>query len=199
MQTKCFGRLPSPPSTSNGRTRASILEDLQLYVHFSRTPYWIKEHVRFHGNHLANTLAKWCALSVAVAPLHLHPPPLADTRYKNKPVIGKRGNTHRKNLLPEHDHLNIHTKLSFDWVAHHSWSSSFATKWALGVQGVKDQPPFFDITSYQCNACCCYHLQDPASRLAFCDHTHSHCENVILSWDARLIPAYRTWLLECPW
>ena len=48
--------------------------------------------------------------------------------YKNKPVVGKCGNTHRKNLLPKHDHLNIHTKLSFDWVAHHSWFSSFATK-----------------------------------------------------------------------
>ena len=93
--------------------------------------------------------------------------------YKNKPVVGKCGNTHRKNLLPKHDHLNIHTKLSFDWVAHHSWFSSFATKWALGVQGVKDQPPFFDTTSYYCNACCRYHPQDPASRLAFCDLTHS--------------------------
>ena len=196
---KVLGKSLPLPSTSNHGTWASILEDLQLYIHFSWTPYWIKAHVGFHGNELADTLAKWCALSFVVTPPHLHPPPLVGITYKNKPVVGKCGNTHRKNLLPKHDHLNIHTKLSFDWVAHHSWFSSFATKWALGVQGVKDQPPFFDTTSYYCNACCRYHPQDPASRLAFCDLTHSHRENIILSWDARLIPAVRNWLLECPW
>ena len=86
-------------------------------------------------------------------------------------------------------HLNNDTKISFDFVAHHLWFSSFATKWALGVQGVKDQPPIFDTTSYYCNACYRYHPQKLASRLAFCDLTHSHRDNFILSWEARLMPA----------
>ena len=64
-----------PPSTSTHGTWASILEDLQLYALFSWTPYWIQAHVGFHGNELAATLAKWCALSFEVAPPHLHPPP----------------------------------------------------------------------------------------------------------------------------
>ena len=72
---KVLGKSPPLPSTSNHGTWASILKGLQLYIHFSWTPYWIKAYVRFHGNGLADTLAKWCALSFVVTPPHLHPPP----------------------------------------------------------------------------------------------------------------------------
>ena len=58
LQTKCFGGLSSPPSTSNHGTWASILTDIQLYVHLSWTPYSIKAHVGFHLKELADTLAK---------------------------------------------------------------------------------------------------------------------------------------------
>ena len=84
--------------------------------------------------------------------------------------------------------------LSFDWARHHSWFSSFAAKWVLGVKAIHGAGPFLDVSDRLCPLCDTRHPLDIVSSVAFCDDIKPFVHQLADSWGPNISPVVHQWL-----
>ena len=130
------GSPPLPPSSTTQGTWQVMVHNLLDDVTFNVRMGWLKPHVGFPGNKMADAPAKYTSYALRVQLHHRQPPSLDSITFAGNPSAHKRGGAHRKSLYPRHQHTRIHTKTSFDLSSHYSWFSSFADKWVMGVKEV---------------------------------------------------------------
>ena len=126
------GVAPSRPTMCAAGTWLVVLRDF-LSLH----PWdpmlrlvWVKAHVGFRGNELADGLAKWAA--------HAFPPTVPPTfrrslTHNGTVVVGRVPRSAIKSLVPSHDHRDISVSASFDWVRGTSWFGILPFKWVSGT------------------------------------------------------------------
>ena len=186
---------PFPPSSSSAQgTWQSLIANLLALATFNVGAGWLKSHVGFHGNEIADSFAKYVSYAMAVADSHKQPPARHTITFNGNPSISKFGGAARLRLVEKHDHTGIDKRLSFDWSRNYSWFSSFATKWVLGVTGIQGSSPMWDLSDRRCNVCGSTHPLDAISAVAFCpDMAEFRCR-LADSWCPNLSPAVHSWL-----
>ena len=135
---------------------------------------WLKSHVEFPGNGLADAFAKYSGYACIVTQCHLQHPTRHSVTFDGCPCIHKFSGSRRRQLYPRHDHTGIVPRFSFDWSRHYSWFSSFAYKWVMGVKGVYGASPFWDLSDRKCPDCEGQHPLDLALCVAFCSAFSTH-------------------------
>ena len=171
-----------------------FVDDLIHSVRFNVGAGWLKSHVGFTGNEIADAFAKYTAYACRVLPSHLQPPRMHTVTFGGQPCIQKFGGAARKRLYPEHDHTGIAKSVSLDWSNNYSWFSSFADKWSLGVKAMAGSSPFWDLSDRQCPVCNRQHPLDLVSSIAFCGDMSSFLERMAYSWGTALGPIAWQWV-----
>ena len=86
---------------------------------------WLKSHVGFHGNEIADSFAKYASYAMAVTDTHKQPTAPHTIKFHGNPSIAKFGGAARLRYFENHDHTGIGQRISFDWSRNYSWFSSF--------------------------------------------------------------------------
>ena len=130
---------PFPPPSSRAQgTWQSVIANLLASSTFNVGGGWLKSHVGFHGNEIADSFAKYLFYAMAVADPQKQPPAWHTITFHGNPSISKFGGAARLRLVEKPDHTAVDKQLSFDWSRNYSWFSSSATKWVLGVKGIQE-------------------------------------------------------------
>ena len=186
---------PLPPaSMSTQGTWQRVVDDLIASCRFHLGAGWLKSHVGFPGNELADAFAKYSAYACIVTHCHLQHPTRHSVTFDGCPCIHKFSGSRRRQLYPRHDHIGIVTRFSFDWSRHYSWFSSFADKWVMGVKGVYGASPFWDLSDRKCPDCNGQHPLDLASCVAFCSTFSTHRARMVDSWGPNVAPQVQRWI-----
>ena len=143
---------------------------------------------------MADGFDKYTSYACAVLEAHEQPPGLRTVTFPGNPHIHKHLGSQRRRLYPRHAHTGISLPLSFDWARHHSWFSSFAAKWVLGVKGIHGAGPFWDVSDRQCPLCDTRHPLDIVSSVAFCDDMKPFLHQLADSWGPNISPVVHQWL-----
>ena len=143
---------------------------------------------------MADGFAKYTSYACAVLEAHKQPPGLHTVPFHGNPHIHELGGSQRRRLYPWHAQTGISVPLSFDWARHHSWFSSFAAKWVLGVKGIHGAGPFWDVSDRQCSLCDTRHSLDIVSSVAFCDDMKPFLHQIADSWGPNISPVVHQWL-----
>ena len=168
IDTKLAEAIHAPASSSIQGTWQRVVSDLIHSVTFNIGTRWLKSHVGFTGNELADAFAKYTVYACRVLPSHLHSPRMHTVTFDGQQSIQKFGGAARKRLYPEHDHTGIAKSVSFSWPNNYSRFSCLADKWSLGVKGMAGSSPFWDLSDRQCPVCTKQHPLDLVSSVAFC-------------------------------
>ena len=186
---------PLPPaSMSTQGTWQRLVDDLISSCGFHLEAGWLKSHVGFPGNELADSFAKYSAYACIVTHFHLQHPTRHSVTFDGYPCIHKFSGSRRRQLYPRHDHTGIVTRFSFDWSTHYSWFSSFADKWVMGVKGVYGASPFWDLSDRKCPDCDGQHPLDLTSCVAFCSTFSTHRARMFDSWGPNVAPQVQRWI-----
>ena len=191
----CLSHTSFPPaSTSTKGTWQHTICTLFRSVTFTIGAGWLKSHVGFQGNELADAFAKCASYACKVESGHLQYPAPHTVTFNGDPAITKFGGAHRRRLYPKHGHTGIHVRTSFDWSRHYSWFSSFTDKWVLGIKGVHGSPPFCDLADLMCPHRNDRHPMDLASCVALCSVFSQHRERMVDAWGPTPAPTVHTWI-----
>ena len=186
---------PIPPaSASTQETWFHTVHGVIRSSSFTVGVGWLKSHVGFQGNQVVDGFAKYTSYACAVLEAHKQPPGLHTVTFHGNPHIHKLGGSQRRRLYPRHANTGISLPLSFDWARHHSWFSSFAAKWVLGVKGIHRAGPFWDVSDRQCPLCDTRHPLDVVSSVAFCDDMKPFLHQLADSWGPNISPVVHQWL-----
>ena len=96
------GSPPLPPSDTTQGTWQAVLHDVLDDVTFNVGIGWLKAHVRFPGNDMADALAKYTLYALRVQLHHRQPPSLHSITFSGSPTTHKLGGAHRKSLYPQY-------------------------------------------------------------------------------------------------
>ena len=183
-----------PPSASTQGTWQTIIHSLLSEMTFTVGAGWLKSHVGFQGNELADSFAKYTAHACRVHLYHRPPPQRHSVTFQHNPWCHKFSGAARRRLYPRHQHTAIITPLSFDWSSHYSWFSSFADKWVMGVKGVHGSVPYWEMPDRLCPQCNATHPLDLPSCVAFCAPFRQYLHQMADSWGYSLAPTVHSWL-----
>ena len=120
-----------PPSSSSQGTWRTVICSLISEATFTIGAGWLKSHVGFPGNEVADSLAKYTAYACRVTLTHRQPAARYSVTFQGSLWHHKFSGAARRRLYPRHQHTGIATPLSFDWLSHYSWFSAFADKWVM--------------------------------------------------------------------
>ena len=190
VQTYLSNTPQGPASSTPQGTLQQILYDLLDRTAFNLGIGWLKAHVGFQGNEMADVLAKYCSYALRVQDCHRPPPFLLSITFACNPVVHKIGGSQRKALYPRHQHTGMHKSTSFYWSTHYSWCSSFADEWVMGVKGVCGTAPQIDLADRHCPDCNKQHPLD----LASCGEASPFLQRMADCWGPTLAPPGHTWL-----
>ena len=154
----------------------------------------LKSHMGFPGKKVAHGFAKYTSYACAVLDAHKQPPGLHTVTFNGNPNNHKVGGSQRCHLYPHHAHTGVSLPLRFDWARHHSWLSSFAAKWVMGVRGIHGAGLFWDVSDRQCPLCDTHHPLDIVSSVAFCDDMKPFLHQLANSWGPGISPLVHQWM-----
>ena len=126
------GDAPSRPFMCPAGTWLVVLRDFLLLHPWNPMLrlVWVKAHVGFRGNELADGLDKWAD--------HDFPPIVPPTfrrslTHNGTVVVGRVPKSALRSLVPSHDHRDIWVSASFYWVKGTSWFGILPFKWVSGT------------------------------------------------------------------
>ena len=181
-------------SRTTQSTWQQILCDLIDRSAFNLGIGWLKAHVGFPGNEMADALAKYCSYALRVQDCHRQPPSHLSITIAGNPVVHKFSGSQRRALYPGHQRTCIRKPTRFDWSTHYFWFSSFADKWVMGFQGVAGAAPHFDLADRQCPDCNKQHPFDITLCIAICEEFRALLLRMADSWNPTLAPPVHAWL-----
>ena len=185
-----------PASASTQGTWFHTVHEVIRSSSFTVGVGWLKSHVGFPGNEVADGFAKYTSYACAVLEAHKQPSGPHTVTFHGNPHIHKLGGSQRRRLYPRHAHTGISLPLSFHWARHHSLFSSFAAKWVLGVKGIHGAGPFWDVSDRQCPLCDTRQPLDIVSSVAFCDHMKPFLHQLADSWGPNISAVVHQWLID---
>ena len=123
------GDAPSRPTMCAAGTWLVVLGDFLCLHPWSPMLrlVWVKAHVGFRGNELADGLAKWAAQAI---PPSTPPTFRRSLTHNGTVVVGRAPKSALKSLVPSHEHRDILVSASFDWVRGTSWFGILPFKWS---------------------------------------------------------------------
>ena len=157
-----------PPRSGTQETWQTVPKDLVQDIPLTAGAGWLKSHVGFHSNEIADGFAKYTSYAMALCSQHRQPPSQLSVTFHGNPCIHKQGGVIEQKLVERHDHTGIVATISFDCAGHYSWFSSLASKWSLGVKDIQGNHPFGGLSDQKCPACDEAHLLDVISTVAVC-------------------------------
>ena len=186
------GTAPTRPSMCSSGTWLSVLVDfLTLHPWDPRVRLvWVKAHVGFKGNEVADGLAKWSAHSLGASPFR---PFRHSLEFEGSTTAGRAPRTAIKSLTPSHVHADLSVTASFDWFRKTSWFGILPFKWVSGTVFLPHYHHFNELNDYHCHLCDHPHPRDPASQLALCSRFSTVIDQMIKSWSPPFTAMAREW------
>ena len=154
---------------------------------------WIKAHVGFLGNEVADALAKWIYYSCPPHPNLIPPPPKGCISLNGIPLTNKLKNKDLSRVSPIHVHSALHHLSSYDWYRHSSKLDNLPFLWTSATLWVEGFPSHQDKFSYRCHLCHALHPLDPLSMLSHCTSLWFLQDLFLRAWPSS------TWQFVLPW
>ena len=154
---------------------------------------WIKAHVGFLGNEVADALAKWIYYSCPPHPNLIPPPPKGCISLNGIPLTNKLKNKDLSHVSPMHVHSALHHLSSYDWYRHSSKLDNLPFLWTSATLWVEGFPSHQDMFSYRCHLCHALHPLDPLSMLSHCTSLWFLQDLFLRAWPSS------TWQFVLPW
>ena len=187
------GKTPvSSTKTAAGTWQAVLRDFLQCHpMPDNHQVVWIKAHVGFQGNELADACAKWA--SFAYYPLPLQVPPRHSLQLRGNTTISRIPPSQLRHLVSRHAHGDLALSPSFDWFSKSSWFGVRPFKWCSGTMTAAGYSYFTDVNDYHCHICADGHPMDVASQVALCDRFREWQEKHIAAWPPPFRHEARLW------
>ena len=154
---------------------------------------WIKAHVGFLGNEVADALAKWIYYSCPPHPNSIPPPPKGCISLNGIPLTNKLKKKDLSHVSPMHVHSALHHLSSYDWYRHSSKLDNLPFLWTSVTLWVEGFPSHQDMFSYRCHLCDALPPLDPLSMLSHCTSLWFLQDLFLRAWPSS------TWQFVLPW
>ena len=185
---------PHPSQTAHGTWRAAFYDFLtQHNIRHLFSLVWIKAHVGFLGNELADRLAKWAAFCHHNPTNVLPPTPPHTLTINHIPIISKIPHSHLHTLVPHHKHTSLRVPDSYDWFQHASWFSILTFKWSAGLVHVPGYRSYDQLSLLPCHLCTEPHPMEPQSIIAFCSRATELREQHFNAWGHTFAHLVKSW------
>ena len=141
----------------------------QLPPQMKLTFSWVKAHVGFAGNEMADTVAK--RADFFIPPLSIPPPLNGCISRAPFHVLGKLLTAHTRHKVPYHNHTSLHVPSSFDWLPKYFTKFKQKFKWVTNNYSMHHYAPHYDMHHYLCPVCHKHHQMNPTPVISFCQNT----------------------------
>ena len=165
----------------------------QLPPQIKLTFLWVKAHVGFAGNEVADAVAKWAVFFLP--PPSMPPPPNGISRGPF-PVLGKLLTTHTRHKVPCHNHTSLHVPNSFDWLSKNFTKSKQNFKWVTNSYSMRHYAPHYDMHHYLCPECHKHHQMNPTSVISFCQNIDALRQQFVQAWPPSFKSLVNQWITD---
>ena len=166
------------PQGSEKKFLHMMISELPPHIHLTFS--WIKAHVGFRGNELAEAVPKCTAFCLPTP--HLPHPPNRCVSKDSFPVLGKITTASTRSILPQHPYHNIYKSSSFQRLGKTFNHSKENCKWVTNTCCVRTHRPHYDMFIYTCPHCSLPHPMNPTSVVAICKSCTSVQSQFIAAW-----------------